>query len=233
MSDGRADHLVEQLCTGELDALAASSAANDLLNYIFQGAQVGLVRRLVRCQEIQAVKAGAWIISELGRDAALLWDEVNLLLRSPARNVRFLAVDAALTLASENDAPTIAEAITLIRDADRAVRRQVLRLMSRIELDRLSSAAPYLVDPHLKDQVRWLIKREGNLTGKSDVLIRLSYADNTTRMFAAVAAVRLAAEDAQALRCAADSNDPEIAAFAQCELNALGHPQTDLLGWLV
>lgn len=213
MSDQRADQLVEQLCAGQLDASEASEAANELLNSIFHGASAELVRRLVHCDEAQAVNAGAWIISELGAHAAPLRDEVDFLLQSPERNARFFAIDAVLVAEFDDDGPLVAKAAALIEDADAAVRWKVLRMMSKIELERLS----YITDAHLKDHVRWLAEREGNKVSWSDTLMRLSDKDKATRMFAVVAAARLAALDARPLQHAGESDDPDISAFAQDE----------------
>lgn len=225
MSDQRTDELVEQLCAGQLDAAEASEAANELLNSIFNGASVELVRRLVRCGEAQAVNAGAWIISELATDAAPLRDEIALLLKNPARNARFFAMDAVLVAEFDNDGPLIANVAELIDDPDGAVRWKALRTLSRIDLERLSHAVPYLADPRLKEHAQWLAGSGGKLISQSDILTRLSDKDKTTRMFAAAAAARLAPLDTQPLQHASESNDPDISSFAQDEYTMLRKPR--------
>jgi HEAT repeat protein len=221
VSDARPEVIVDRLCAGEFDTSMAGEAANELLNYMLQGASIELIRRLVRCDEEQAVTAGAWIISELGEGAAVLLYEVRRLLDSPFRNARFFAIDAILSVASEDDGLLISKAISLLGDGDEAVRWKVLRLLSVIDLKRLSSAVSCLTDARLKNLIEWLLGHKNDLASVPEIMTMLVADEKMVRIAAAVAAAHLSRLDTRPLERASQSSDMDIRSFAQRELNIL------------
>jgi hypothetical protein len=214
----RGDELIELLRAGPVDAVEADRAANELLNQIFDGYPVQNLRRLIRSDEDQAVKAGAWVVSELGAGAAEVLDEVDYLLRHPVRDARFFALDAVLAAASSDHGAMIATAIMLITDQDQAVRRKALRLLARASTGQLAAAVRYKPDSRAASLAAWLVSYAGDQTHRPEVLVRLGDSDRETRLFAAAAAVRLADRDRAPLERAAESDDPDIRLFAQDEL---------------
>lgn len=214
----RGDELVDLLDGGALDAVAADAAANELLNCIFQGYDLGNIRRLVHSAHEQTVGSAAWIISELGADASRILDEVDFLLGHRERIARFFAVSATLAAASSSDGALLAKAIALISDADEAVRWQVLRMLTRIPSGLLQTAEPYISNNRLRELVNWLVEYGDDLTQLSDIRHRLEVPDRLTVLFAAAASARLAGRDRSAIEFALASSDDEVRRFARREL---------------
>ncbi len=210
----RGDELIDRLCAGEND-----SAANDLLTEIFRGYPVESLRRLLHSDQESAVKAGAWILSELGVRAAPMMTDIVALLGHPLRYVRFFAVDAVLAGATAEDGAAVAAAVGLIDDPDDAVRWKALTFLAWADAGQLAAALEHLPSP-LRDRVEWLTGAGSGAVAASDVLAALDGPDRLARLFAAAATVRLAPRDRDFLRHAAASSDTEVSSFAREQLES-------------
>lgn len=191
-------------------------AANDLLGAIRAGYSLDRLRLLLRSEKDDAVRAGAWIVSELGADAAPLREELPALLRHGMKYVRFFGVDAVLSIASAEDGALLAAAVALIDDSEEAVRWKVLGLLSRATRGQLEAAVPWLTERDLSTHLVWLLDEH---RGVEDVMVRLG-GSRLDRMFAVAAAVRLSGGRREALQRAATSDDREVASFARETLAA-------------
>jgi len=216
-----ADELIEVLRAGAVDAVEADEAANELLKQVFGGYPVRNLRRLIRSDEDLAVKAGAWIVSELGAGAAQVLDEVGFLLGHRVRNARFFAIDAVLVAASSDHGPLIAKAVMLIADPDQAVRRKALQLLARATPEQLAAAVPHIPDSHAASLAAWLTSHGSDPAYRREITVWLGNSDKHTRLFAAAAAVRVADRDREAIERATESDDPDIRGFAQDEIAGL------------
>jgi hypothetical protein len=214
------DELVEQIRTGND---SSGEAANQLLSRFHHGYPVRNISRLVRSEDDEVVKAGAWLVSELGASASSILDEIEYLLAHPLRNARYYAVEAVLAAASGDHGALIAKALMLIADSDSAVRKLAVRLLARASAEQLAGAIPYVTDRHVADLTSWLLNEGSDLTRMRDVMSRLSDPDKAIRMFAAASAARLAIRDQRALDRATESDDPDVRDFAMRE--------RDLLRW--
>lgn len=210
----RGDELIDRLRAGEND-----SSANDLLTELFRGYPVESVRRLLHSDEESAVKAGAWILSELGVRAAPMMTDIVALLEHPLRYVRFFAVDAVMAGGTAEDGSAIAAAIGLIDDPDDAVRWKALTFLAWASSEQLAAGVEHLPPP-LRDRARWLTRAVSGAVAGSDVLAALDGPDRLARLFAAAATVRLARRDRHLLRHAAASSDAEVSSFAQEQLES-------------
>lgn len=195
---------------------ATDEATNKLLRAFFAGYPIERLRLVLRSDDDDAVRAGAWIASELGVAAAPLINDVSPLLRHPLKLVRFFAVDAVLAAASADDGEVIAQAVGLIEDAEEAVRWKVLHLLARASSDQLAAALVRASRADLAGRLRWLAAEPLRL---EDVVTRLD-GDRLDRMFAVAGAARLASGRTQALRRATSSDDDEVRTFAREELDA-------------
>jgi hypothetical protein len=195
-------------------------AANDLLLKVLRGYPAQNLGRLIHSDNTEAVKSGAFVVSELGAQAAEVLDEVGFLLSHPVRNARYDALDAALTGASAEHGAILAKAIMLVNDPDYAVRKKAIKFLANSTRDQLDAAIPFLADHHLGDLVAWLAALR-NDAAQPDILSRLHDLDKTTRMFAAAAAARVAASDRRGIEQAAASSDPEIRSFAENVISML------------
>ena len=211
MDDQDGDLLITRVLAGGDDG-----AANDLLRAFHAGYPVDRLRLLLRSEVDEAVRAGAWILSELGIDAAPLIDETAALLTHRLKYVRFFAIDAVLASASAKDGPVIASAVALIDDPEEAVRWKALGLLSRAPADQLRVAAPFVLEPEAGARLSWLLDAD---LRTEDVAARLD-GDRLDRLFAVAAATRQRRGRHQLLLRAAGSADPEVSSFARDALDA-------------
>ena len=200
-------------------------AANDLLREIARGYPAENLGRLIHSDRMTAVASGAFVVSELGVHAAQIIDEVDFLLSHPLRDARFDALDAAITAVSPEHGAILAKAVMLVADADKAVRWKALRFLANSTQDQLTAAVPCLGDRHVADLVTWLASAGSNPASLPDIHSRLRNPDKAARMFAAAAALRVAAASRHGLEDAAASDDPDVRSFAEGEIKMLNFRQ--------
>jgi hypothetical protein len=214
VSSRSGDELIELLLAGQVSPEEEGEAANDLLREVFRGYPAQNLGRLIHSDSTKAVANGAFVVSELGAQAAPIINEVDFLLGHPLREARFDALDAALTAASVEHGAILAKAVMLVKDADKAVRGKALSFLANSTSDQLTAAIPYLEDCHVADLATWLASAGSDPASLPDIRSRLRDSDKATRMFAAAAAARVAAASRQGLDEAAASDDSEIRRFA-------------------
>ena len=220
MSIQEGDELIEQIRTG---GDHSGEAANELLSRFHHGYPVRNLSRLTHSDDDEAVKTGAWLISELGAEAISILDEVEYLLGHSIRNARFYAMEAVLVAASAEHGALLAKALMLISDSDSAVRRLAIRFLARATAEQLAGAIPHVPNGHVADLTAWLLSDGSDPAHMQDILDMLNDPDKTTRMFAAASSARIAIRDQRALDRAAESDDPDVRVF--------GEREQDLLRW--
>lgn len=216
------DDLMARLLAHPADEELRGRIANDLLNELFDGYPVEKLRALLHSGDDDTVQTGAWLLSELGGSAVSLLDEVPALLAHPRRQVRFFAVEFVLLAAEEpEDAPVLAQAITLSRDPDAAVRWKVLHFLAMASTEQLMAGLSQLTDPELRRHTEALIAADTGEPDPGEVVAGLAGDDPVARLFAAAIATRMAEDDPALLRHAARSRDEQIKTFAQWQLDQL------------
>jgi hypothetical protein len=209
------DNLIARLA-----ADGAASAAHELLVELFAGFPVEKLRPLLRSENDAVVKSAAWIVSELGEHAKPLMAELPELLAHPSRYVRFFILDAILAAGTTEDGQAIAAAVSAIRDPDAVVSWKAMNFLARASRDQLDAARPHLDGQSMAARVSRLIEHE-NVADTRALITELTHADRLHRLFATIAAARLATRDPSALRQAAESTEEEIRSFAEEHLWAL------------
>jgi hypothetical protein len=191
------------------------AAAYDLLTEFQRGYPLANLRCLLQSDDNRVVKAGAWILSEMGNQAASLIDDMAPLLTHEDPQVRGYALDSVLLGASSRDGRVVSTAVGLVDDPDPAVRWAALWFLTRSQAEQLEAALSETSDCGLSECVRWLRDSLSMPQTCDRALAALSEIDWRTRAFGAAAAARLAqAGDDRAIRAAAESEDLEIAQFA-------------------
>jgi hypothetical protein len=159
---------------------------------------------VLRSDDDDVVRAGAWIASELGVAAAPVIDDLTPLLGHPLKSVRNLAVDAVLAAASAADGEVIARTLGLIEDAEDAVCWKVLHLLARASSEQLRAALPEAPPPN----------------GRVSARARPFLVPSRSRFRATVYPGEVASGRTQALQRATASSDDEVRTFAREELDA-------------
>jgi hypothetical protein len=210
----RGDALIERILTvGDTDG----EVSNDLIGEFYsRGYPVEKLIPLLRSENDETVKTGAFLAEELGAKAAPLMPELMRLLGHHDRNVRYDILDAVLASATAGDGETIARAITLIDDRDHAVRSKTFNFLARANREQLVAGLPHVDDREISARLGWLIEVEGSATDEQ-IGSRLIDEDRLVRWFAAVAAARAFRRNPDPLKRAAESSDEELRAFAESQ----------------
>jgi len=206
----RGDQLLERLRAGE-----DGNAANDLLKEMFRGFPVERLQELLQSSDERAAKSVAWIASELGASFAPLMGEARRLLEHPVPEVRFFALDVLLVNGIEHFPGELGLAVALVDDPEASVRWKAMRFIARATDAQLAAARTHVPDAMLARELEWLSGSEAR-DGR-EIQERLNASEPLTRRFAVAAAARVETDDSP-LTVAAQSDDPDIRAFAADEL---------------
>ncbi|GLW06886.1 hypothetical protein Misp01_20160 [Microtetraspora sp. NBRC 13810] len=212
------DDLMARILARPADDGVLGQAANDLLNELFGGYPVENLRTLLHSGDDDAVQTGAWLLSELGEQAEPLLDEVPGLLAHPRRQVRFFAVEFVLLAADERHAGIIAQALTLSRASDTAIRWKVLHFLTMASTEQLMAGLSRLADLEVGRLTAGLVASDTEDPDPGEVVAGMEGDDPVARLFAAAIAARMAEDDPALLRHAARVRDEEISSFAQWQL---------------
>lgn len=210
----RGDALIERILTvGDTDG----EVSNDLIGEFYsRGYPVEKLIPLLRSENDETVKTGAFLAEELGAKAAPLMPELMRLLEHEDRNVRYDILDAVLAAATAGDGEVIARAVGLIDDRDRAVRSKTLNFLARADREQLVAGLPHVADREVSSGLGWLVEVEESAADEQ-VVSRLIAEDRLVRWFAGVAAVRAFRRNPDPLNRAAESSDEELRAFAESQ----------------
>lgn len=215
MTEDEIDALIRQL---ESNADADGKLSLALATKLRARGSIEPLRRLLSSESVQGVRAGAWILSELGAKAEELVDDVPKLLAFDSAYVRAFAIDALTSFADARHGVEVARTIELLDDPELAVRSKAMRLIAVAPVDTLVAARSYLPTA-LQAHVDWLTTLASAPNRSKDVIARLQSGDPMTRRFAVAAATRIADLTLDALRAASSSEDGEIRRFASLELS--------------
>ncbi|SPP63519.1 hypothetical protein NITLEN_10605 [Nitrospira lenta] len=203
------DELIDKVLSGKGDA-----PPYDLLAAFHAGYPVANLRRVLSSKSDHALKAGAWLASELGLDALPILDSLSPLLRHPLRYVRFFSIDAVLVCAGAGHAQALSSVVGLLRDDDEAVRWKALGSISRMTQEQLIESLLAQNDKELGERTAWLLRIEESQSAADEIAKTLNGGSAVGRIFAVAAAARIADKNPSILVLAANSEDQAIKAFA-------------------
>jgi|SRR5665213_168316 len=211
----RGDELLARVLSG--DDLE-SGIANDLLNEFFRGYPIDNLVRLLRSDDERVVRSGAWIASELARDAKPVLEHLIPLFNSTDTRVRYYCVETVLTAATAQDGEVVGHAISRITDDERPVRRMTFELLARAGRSPLLAGAAYVKDSRIVSLLEWVLEIESELRDNDEIAARLCESDVLRRLFAAVAAARIYRRNPHYLQLAVSLGESEAQSFAASEL---------------
>lgn len=224
MSNETPDEIVSGLLESA-DSDETESRTGLLLKALFSGYPVENLRRLTQSSHPPAIRAGVFLLSELGPAARPLLPELVTLLDHPDHYVRFHALDSLLLAAEPTDGPALARAVAAATsDSNEAVRWNGLRFLAHATDEQLRVAADSCSDPQMKAQIAWLasVRTAGH---EETVASGLASSDRIERLFAAAAASRMSDRSRELLVTASAATDPDVQSFAESELRLLPPPK--------
>jgi hypothetical protein len=195
------------------------TSAYKLLQEVFNGYPATRLRGLIHSNEPVAVEAGSWVLGEIS-DATSYVDEIPFLLSHSIPGARMAGIGLALDAPADDTGQIVASVAQLLADSEAAVRRKAMRFLSVMSPEQLVLAGPYL-DREASQLIAWLAGCVDATDCSSEIALMLEDPRDMVRRVAAVAASRLAARDATALREAAASVDPDLNSFATFELRQM------------
>ncbi|HEY7829900.1 MAG TPA: hypothetical protein VIC06_04975 [Solirubrobacteraceae bacterium] len=225
----RGDELIERIFTDGDDG----QTSNDLLKEMFDGYPVEKLIPLLRSDDDEIAKAGAFIAEELAAKAAPLMSDLTRLLGHRNRSVRYDILNAVLLATTPNDGEVIAQALTLIHDPERIVRSNALDFLVCADREQLVAGLPHVADRNIAAGLGWLLDAEESPSddGYVEIESRIDDNDRLVRWFAAVAATRISRRKLDPLNPdslnlgplnhAAESSDEELQEFAARQQRAL------------
>lgn len=221
-SRDRAYKLLQRL-TENPTSPRAGVLANDLLGEFHRGCPLEYLRPMLRSGNDEVVTLGVWIASELGEKGKPLLGDVFVLLKHPAKKVRFSAIDCILVWASPSESSALVSVVGLLEDPEAGVRWKAMDFVSRASREQLESALAYLVAINPKSShvlgLRWLLGPQSHIP--AEVMRITDGEDPVLRKYGAIAAARISQESTQALFHASGVPDPDVRDFAQASISLL------------
>jgi hypothetical protein len=201
--------------------------ANDLLHEYGSGHPIETLRPLLRSPHTEVVGVAMFVVSELGRDAALLLNDVANLLHHPDVGIRFDVIDSILTCASASDGDKIAPVAILLDDPDRRIRWQAMKFLSLASVEQLRAAMEHLQE-HQPDSLhipnlQWLYSESAS--NIADVNGMIGSTDPLFGKYGVIAGARIGCQNKQPLLHASASEDTDIKTFAESMLTIMGANQ--------
>jgi hypothetical protein len=217
----RGEKLIGEIVDGSSRDIGV--VANELLGEFSKGLPVNHLAALLASDEERVVKSGIWIVSELGKRARPLAEDVGRLLRHSGPYIRFFAIDSLLTTTDREQGHLVAGVIRLLNDDSEIVRQKALDFLVRASPAQLEGAASTLDlheprEPALAAKLRWLLNQD--VVNRPEIIDALRSASDSDRRFGAAAALRHRMLDGDVLALAESSPDPEVRGVVKSELAA-------------
>jgi hypothetical protein len=216
----RGDELIGHILTkGD----ANGKVSNELIGEFYShGYPVERLIPLLRSDDSAAVRAGAFLVEELGAKAAPLLRELPPLLECTDTWVKSGVLSAVLTSATDRDGEVVGPAVSLITD-EHPVRKMAFELMARAGRPPLVAGVPYVTDPQIAALLEWVLEVEDESRDDDEIAARLREADGLAQVFAAIAAARVYRRNPHYLQLAASLSEGDAQSLAASELAWLGN----------
>lgn len=173
---------------------------------------------LLRSENNETVRTGAFLVEELGAKAAPLLPEMVRLLDHADAWVKSGVLSAVLVSATDKDGEIVGRSVMLITDPKRPIRRMVFELMARAEAPTLVAGVPYIKDLEIAVLLEWVLGVERETRDSNEIASRLRDSNRLKRLFAAVAAARIYRRNPHYLQLAASLSESDAQSLAASEL---------------
>lgn len=205
-------------CETLLEKTRGGAASEDeifgLLTCFHNHFDVSNLRELLQSTNPKVTKAGAWVLSELGRLGRPLLDECDRLLSHESKFVRFYALDSILANASSTEGQLVSKACLALIDSEKAVQWKCLILLQGLEVSILRAAETRCNVEWLKEGLQWLLSQL-EMPEPTAIGARAASRHFMERAFAAVAASRSGLQYSSELELLSNTHDDAVAAFAK------------------
>jgi hypothetical protein len=212
----RGDELIQVILTvGDTDG----QVSNDLIGEFYtNGYPVDKLVPLLRSENDEIVRTGAFLAEELGAKATPLLPELTRLLNHADAWVKSGVLTAVLASATNEDGEVVGGAVLLIADSGRSIRKMAFELMTRLARSPLGAGLPYIKDPEIAALLEWVLEVESESRDDDEIASRLRESDGLGRVFAVIAAARIYGRNPHYLQLAASLEESDAQSLAASEL---------------
>ena len=197
------------------------SSAEELIQQLQMGCPVDCLRVLLTSSDSSAVKAGAYVASEIRDRVVPLAEDLVSLLDHPSGYVKYYVVEAFEGCAKVADLECttlgVCKCISLLRDSDAPVRVKAMWFLSQISQSHIIEAEKKISDREVCERMTWLLEMEIS-PQPQEIFRRLDGACVLDKRFASVVAARKYLWNPTLLKHATQSADEDVREFAKMSL---------------
>jgi hypothetical protein len=212
-TNARGDELLALVVAGD-----QSGISNDLCKEFYRGYPIQKLATLLDSDDERALESGAWIASELAENARPILSHLLPLFGYPNTRIKYHSIQTVLTAATDEDGDVVGEAVSLIADDERPVRRMAFELMARADRSSLVAGVPQVKDSKIACLLAWVLDVESESRDDDEIASRLQESDGLGQAFAVVAASRVYARNPYYLQLAASLGESDAQSLAASEL---------------
>jgi len=217
----RAESLANQLLSSATTA-DAGELMNGLLSEFHRGYQLENLRPFLHSDNLDVLRAGAWIASELGQSGSPLLGDVVPLLGHPDRRVRVYALDCLLLWANSSQGQVIASTLAFLDDSDDRIRRKEMDFLSRASEEQLAAAMLFVTKSNPQSKYKSgldLLLGKDNLSAMA--IAAIGSGNVTLMKFGAVLARRTRRLSLDPLKLALSSINDDVKLFAESSMRII------------
>ncbi len=212
----RGDQLIERILTiGDADGKLSNELVGEFHRHDYP---VEKLIPLLRSDDNEIVRTGAFLAEELGAKATPLLPELARLLDDPDIWVKSGVLTAVLASATDRDGVVVGGVVSLITDESRPVRKMVFEILTRVDLLVLAAGIPYIDDRKIAGLMEWVLEVESESCDHDEIRSRLEDSDGLSQLFATVAAARVHGRNPHYLQHAASVSESDSQSLAASEL---------------
>lgn len=200
----------EQLIGDLLAVPSRFTKGYELLQAYLKGAPVETLRPLLRGADETVRREAVWVVSELGRQAFLLLDDVVPLIDSGDRYLAFHAMESVTLCATGAGAPAFAHVVARLEDADEVLRTLSMFLMSNVDVSQLAATVDIGLHNEHEEGLRLLLDPSAS---EESVLSFINSDEPLRRRYGAIAAARLYEKCPRLMDEVSKMEDAEVGSF--------------------
>lgn len=174
------------------------------------------LRPLLRSNDVIVQRSAAFVISELGRDAASLVEDLPPLLRSSDPHVQWYAMEGLAVCSTGEHARLFAHVVLMLESANDPIRRLAMRLMTRVDVSQLAAVAGHfgrLQDERYRTHVLGLNVLAEVEPAESVIASMVGHVEPLTRRYGAIAVKRLRRPHPSVASLVRSSDDQDVRAL--------------------
>lgn len=217
MASASPDQLIEGLLQHEWDSEENGYLLNNLLDEFYRGFPISEILRLLESSDEKSIRAGTWIVSELGTKSCPIFRKIKPLIKSPDPKTRFHVASCILVCADEDDGESIIDLARLLQDKSSFVRWRAIDVLCRLSKRQISIVLNCTQSNSSKINFhhgfKLLFNCDNGLVSVEQIKAEMQNQDSLMQKFTIIAAVRQQLNYSIIQELSKISADPDIVDF--------------------